>query len=69
MVQNTKALSYHSIILLLCFPITFTLHNIPIVYKIFSITELHLLIEFDIKFIWYKTKLLNGIQEFTKLLQ
>ena len=42
MVQNTKALSYHSIILPLCFPISFTLHSIPIGYKIFSITELHL---------------------------
>ena len=42
MVQNTKALLYHSIILPLHFPISFTLHNIPIVYKIFSITELHL---------------------------
>ena len=47
MVQNTKALLYHSIILPLCFPISFTLHNIPIVYKIFSITELHLLIAFS----------------------
>ena len=63
MVQNTKALLYCSTILLLRFPISFTLHNIPIVYKIFSITELHLLTEFDIKCIWYKTKLLNGIQE------
>ena len=27
MVQNTKALSYHSIILPLRFPISFTLHN------------------------------------------
>ena len=42
MVQNTKALSYCSTVLLLCFPISFTLHNIPIGYKIFSITELHL---------------------------
>ena len=42
MVQNTKALLYCSITLPLCFPISFTLHNIPIVYKIFSITELHL---------------------------
>ena len=42
MVQNTKAILYHSIILLLHFPICFTLHNIPIVYKIFSITKLHL---------------------------
>ena len=47
MVQNTKALSYHSIVLPLRFPISFTLHNIPIVYKIFSITELHLLIAFS----------------------
>ena len=39
MVQNTKALSYH---LPLHFPISFTLHNIPIGYRIFSITELHL---------------------------
>ena len=37
MVQNMKALSYHSTVLPLCF----ILHNIPIVYKIFSITELH----------------------------
>ena len=64
MVQNTKALLYHSIILLLCFPISFTLHNIPIVYKISSITELHLFMECNIK-----CKKLNGIQEFTKLLQ
>ena len=42
MVLNTKALSYHSIILPLHVPINFTLHNIPIGYKIFSITELHL---------------------------
>ena len=42
MVQNTNILSYHSIILPLHFPIRFTLHNIPIGYKIFSITELHL---------------------------
>ena len=41
-VQNTNVLSYCSIILPLCFPISFTLHNIPIGYKIFSITELHL---------------------------
>ena len=41
MVQNTKALSYHSTIYSF-FPISFTLHNIPIGYKIFSITELHL---------------------------
>ena len=62
MVQNTKSLSYHSTVL----PLRFILHNIPIVYKIFSITELHLLIGFDIK---CNTKILNGIQEFTKLLQ
>ena len=30
------------VVLPLCFPISFTLHNIPIGYKIFSITELHL---------------------------
>ena len=44
MVQNTKALL--GIILPLHFLISFTLHNIPIVYKIFSIAELHLLISF-----------------------
>ena len=48
MVQNTKALSYCSIILPLCSTvISFTLHNIPIVYKIFSITELQSLNGFD----------------------
>ena len=47
MVQNTKALSYRSTVLPFCFPISFTLHNIPIVYKIFSITELHLPIAFS----------------------
>ena len=36
----------HAVILPLFFYISFTLHNIPIVYKIFSITELHLLILF-----------------------
>ena len=41
-VQNTNVLSYHSIILPLRFPISFILHNIPIGYKIFYITELHL---------------------------
>ena len=38
MVQNTKALLYRSTVL----PLRFILHNIPIAYKIFSITELHL---------------------------
>ena len=42
MVKNAKALLYCFTILPLHFPISFTLHNIPIVYKIFSITELHL---------------------------
>ena len=42
MAQNTKVLLYCSIILPLCFHISFTLHSIPIGYKIFSITELHL---------------------------
>ena len=39
MAQNTKALSYLSTVMFL---ISFTLHNIPIGYKIISITELHL---------------------------
>ena len=39
-VQNV--LMFYCIILLLCLPISLTLHNIPIGYKIFSITELHL---------------------------
>ena len=53
---------FYHIILPLCFPISFILHNIPIVYKIFSITELHLPIAFTTRVTKVQTLL---IQEFT----
>ena len=44
---QSKILMFYRIVLPLCFPISFILHNIPIVYKIFSIAELHSPIAFS----------------------
>ena len=63
-------LELYCIVLPLHFPTSFTLHNIPIVYKIFSISELHLLMLISTTTYIYlvqKEQMLEWIQKCLKI--